>query len=414
MKVLIIGAGGREHALGWKIAQSPAVNRLYFAPGNAGTGEMGVNVPIAVTNIPELCQFAVEKAIDLTIVGPEEPLCLGIVDAFENAGLKIFGPNQKCAQFESSKDFTKAFLTKHHIHTAAYQTYTDYDEAIAGLKKMNYPIVIKADGLALGKGVVIAESEKVARETIDSMMRQACFGQAGSTIVIEEFLNGPEISLLCFVSHNRIIPMDLARDYKKALDGDLGLNTGGVGCFSPVHIDDALQNKIQTVCKQIEDGLNADGFDYTGILFIGFIIQEGKPYVLEFNVRFGDPETEVLLPRLESDLYLILQKAIDGQLKSENIQWSDEATVAVILTSQGYPETYLTNGSIELPEEQIEKTLLFHNGTIKEDNIIKNIGGRVLTAVGMGQTKAQARQLAYQLVAQIKCDQLRYRQDIAL
>ena len=413
MKVLLIGSGGREHALGWKLDQSPHVNELYFAPGNAGTSFLGTNVAINALEIDQLVAFAKAEKIDLTVVGPEDPLCAGIVDVFEAEGLKIFGPNAECAQFEASKDYTKAFLQKHNIPTAAYHTYTEYDAAVASLADVSYPIVLKADGLALGKGVVIAENYEHAKETLNLMMNQAQFGDAGTTVVIEEFLDGPEVSLLCMVSHNRVIPMDLARDYKKAFDGDQGLNTGGVGCFSPVPVGDTVSDEIKAIAQQIENGLEADGYDFTGILFVGFIIQVGKPYVLEFNVRFGDPETEVLLPRLNSDLYAILTKAIDDTLDNDDLVWSNEAAVGVILTSKGYPEDYEKGHAIQVPQGTPLNTILFHNGTAFVDDALVNMGGRVLTSVGLGDTQANARLLAYDLVGRIESDILTYRTDIA-
>ncbi|MBG9988567.1 phosphoribosylamine--glycine ligase [Aerococcaceae bacterium DSM 111176] len=413
MKVLIIGSGGREHALGWKLDQSPQVDELFFAPGNAGTSFLGTNVLINAMEIDQLVEFAKSEAIDLTVVGPEDPLCAGIVERFEEEGLKIFGPNLECSQFESSKDFTKKFLQRHEIPTAAYNTYTDYDSAVKGLGEVSYPIVIKADGLALGKGVVIVSDYDHGVQTLDEMMNQAQFGEAGATVVIEEFLDGPELSLLCIVSHNRVIPLDLARDYKKAYDGDQGLNTGGVGCFSPVPIPDDVEQSINEINKMIEQGLIEDGFDFTGILFVGFIIQDGKPYVLEFNVRFGDPETEVLMPRLESDLFDILNKAIDDTLIDEDLIWSNDKAVGVILTSIGYPAEYEQGHAIKLPVANPVGTILFHNGTAFDGDNLVNAGGRVLTAVGLGKTQEEARLLAYQLVGRIESDNLTYRTDIA-
>lgn len=413
MKVLIIGSGGREHALGWKLDQSPQVDELFFAPGNAGTSFLGTNVLINAMEIDQLVEFAKSEAIDLTVVGPEDPLCAGIVERFEEEGLKIFGPNLECSQFESSKDFTKKFLQRHEIPTAAYNTYTDYDSAVKGLKEVSYPIVIKADGLALGKGVVIVSDYDHGVQTLDEMMNQAQFGEAGATVVIEEFLDGPELSLLCIVSHNRVIPLDLARDYKKAYDGDQGLNTGGVGCFSPVPIPDDVEQSINEINKMIEQGLIEDGFDFTGILFVGFIIQDGKPYVLEFNVRFGDPETEVLMPRLESDLFDILNKAIDDTLIDEDLSWSNNKAVAVILTSKGYPAEFEKGHAINLPVANPVGTILFHNGTAFDKEDLVNAGGRVLTAVGLGKTQEEARLKAYQLVGRIESDNLTYRTDIA-
>lgn len=413
MKILIIGNGGREHALAWKVSQSPQVEEVFVAKGNAGIASIATQVEIEPTDIPSLVAFAQERAIDLTIVGPEEPLCLGVVDAFEAAGLVIFGPNRHCAQFEGSKDFTKQFLVRHQIPTATYETVTSYEEGIRVTESLSLPIVLKADGLALGKGVVIAQTREEVKETLDSMMNHHQFGAAGHQVVIEEYLTGEEISLLCLVSHNKLFPLDMAHDYKKAEEGDQGLNTGGLGGYSPANsLATDLHQGIQTLLAQIEYGLESEGFDFTGVLFVGLMVDHHQPKVLEFNVRFGDPETQVLLPRLESDLVELIQKAIANNLNEHDLQWSPQHSVGVVLHSKGYPQTFDKNHPIELPPSIASDQLLFHNGTEKIEDTIVNIGGRVLTAVGLGSSRAMARERAYELVKQIKSSNLSYRQDI--
>lgn len=413
MKILIIGNGGREHALAWKVSQSPQVEEVFVAKGNAGIASIATQVEIEPTDIPALVAFAQERAIDLTIVGPEEPLCLGVVDAFEAAGLVIFGPNRHCARFEGSKDFTKQFLVRHQIPTATYETVTSYEEGIRVSESLSLPIVLKADGLALGKGVVIAQTREEVKETLDSMMNHHQFGAAGHQVVIEEYLTGEEISLLCLVSHNKLFPLDMAHDYKKAEEGDQGLNTGGLGGYSPANsLATDLHQGIQTLLAQIEYGLESEGFDFTGVLFVGLMVDHHQPKVLEFNVRFGDPETQVLLPRLESDLVELIQKAIANNLNEHDLQWSPQHSVGVVLHSKGYPQTFDKNHPIELPPSIASDQLLFHNGTEKIEDTIVNIGGRVLTAVGLGSSRAMARERAYELVKQIKSSNLSCRQDI--
>lgn len=413
MKILIIGNGGREHALAWKVAQSPQVTEVFVAKGNAGIASIATQVEIEPTDIPALVAFAQERAIDLTIVGPEEPLCLGVVDAFEAAGLVIFGPNRRCAQFEGSKDFTKQFLVRHQIPTATYETVTSYEEGIRVTESLSLPIVLKADGLALGKGVVIAQTREEVKETLDSMMNHHQFGAAGHQVVIEEYLTGEEISLLCLVSHNKLFPLEMARDYKKAEEGDQGLNTGGLGGYSPANsLSTDLHQRIQIILAQIEYGLESEGFDFTGVLFVGLMVEHHQPKVLEFNVRFGDPETQVLLPRLESDLVELIQKALANNLNEHDLQWSSQHSVGVVLHSKGYPQTFEKNHPIELPPSIASDQLLFHNGTGKIEDTIVNVGGRVLTAVGLGSSRTIARERAYELVKQIKSSNLSYRQDI--
>lgn len=414
MNILVIGSGGREHALAWKLAGSKDAGEVFVAPGNGGTAKDFTNVDIGVMDFDGLVNFSKENDIGLVVVGPEDPLDAGIVDRFTQEGIKIFGPNQACAEFESSKDFTKKFLNKHSVPTAESFTTSDYDEAMKNLSRFDYPLVIKADGLFQGKGVVIAEDYQVAQKTLEDMLQKDIYGESGGRVVIEEFLKGDEQSLLCFVSNNKIIPMDTARDYKKAYDGDLGLNTGGVGVYSPSkQASEKLSKNMEEVLKKIEDGLNEDGYDFNGILFIGFMIEDDIPKVLEFNVRFGDPETEVLMPRLESDLLEVILKALDGSLEKEDLKWSNKACVGVVLYSDGYPGAYDKNYLITgLDKDLDENQIIFHNGTkLVNDEFFTN-GGRVLTCVAMADTIEEARKGAYDLVDDIQCLSLKYRRDI--
>ncbi|MER2094878.1 MAG: phosphoribosylamine--glycine ligase [Aerococcus urinaeequi] len=415
MKILIIGAGGREHAIAWKLAQSNRPVDIFLAPGNAGTASEYTNVPIDVMDFDRLLEFALTEAIELVIVGPEDPLCAGIVDVFIDAGIAVFGPDKMSAQLEASKDLTKQFLNKYQIPTANSFTTADFDQAKDYINQADLPIVIKADGLCKGKGVVICHSLEEAEATLKDMLLDQSFGDSASQVVIEDYLDGYEQSLLCFVSNNQLVPMETAQDYKKAFDGDLGPNTGGVGVYSlpktPETTDPALDAQIKAILGQIERGLIAEKFSFYGILFIGFMIQDGQAKVLEFNVRFGDPETEVLLPRLESDLLTVFEKTLAGTLKPTDLIWSKQAAVGVVLYSKGYPSSYDNHVAIEsLPEN----ALIFHNGTTTDEagQLITN-GGRVLTPVALADDIQSARQAAYKHVGQIRGASLTYRTDIA-
>lgn len=415
MKILIIGAGGREHAIAWKLAQSDRPVDIFLAPGNAGTASEYTNVPIDVMDFDRLLDFAVTEPIDLVIVGPEDPLCAGIVDVFKDVGIAVFGPDKISAQLEASKDLTKQFLNKYQIPTANSFTTADFDQAKDYINQADLPIVIKADGLCKGKGVVICHSLEEAEATLKDMLLDQSFGDSASQVVIEDYLDGYEQSLLCFVSNNQLVPMETAQDYKKAFDGDLGPNTGGVGVYSlpktPETTDPALDAQIKAILGQIERGLIAEKFSFYGILFIGFMIQDGQAKVLEFNVRFGDPETEVLLPRLESDLLTVFEKTLAGTLKPTDLIWSKQAAVGVVLYSKGYPGFYDNHVAIEsLPEN----ALIFHNGTTTDEagQLITN-GGRVLTPVALADDIQSARQAAYKHVGQIRGASLTYRTDIA-
>ena len=413
MKVLIIGSGGREHALCWKIGKSKKISNIFCAPGNGGTQQIAENIDIAPNDIDELLKFALDKSIDLTIVGPEDPLAKGIVDRFEEKGLRIFGVNRESAQLESSKIYAKGFMEKHGIPTAKYRRYHDIEEAIEGLNQFRYPLVIKADGLCLGKGVVICETREMALKTLQAMMEDRIFGAAGENIIIEEFLEGVEASLLCFVSRGRLIPMESARDYKQIYEGDKGPNTGGVGCFSPnEHFDEGLEAIIEDeILSRIEIGLQQEGLDYSGVLFIGLMLTEQGPKVLEFNVRFGDPETQVLIPRLEGDLVNIIQKTLDGNLKRDDLNWTDKVCLTVVATSKvirGYEKGKEIDGLDELGRDII----VFHNGTKLKNGKLYTDGGRVISITTLGKSLQEARNNIYDKVDGIHFDGIYFRRDI--
>ena len=414
MKVLVIGSGGREHALCWKIAQSKLVSKIYCAPGNGGTGEIAENVNIKANEIDKLLDFALNNKIDLTIVGPEDPLVLGIVDKFEENGLKIFGPNKKCSKLEGSKDFAKGFMEKYDISTAKYRTFTEYEEAINGLNEFEFPLVIKADGLCLGKGVVICNTKEEAKKTLKEILKDKIFGNEGNKVVIEEFLDGIEASLLCFVTNGEIIPLESAKDYKKIYDGDLGLNTGGVGCYSPspLFTEHLKENIKSDVLKKISYGLEKENLDFKGILFIGFMITNGEPKVLEFNVRFGDPETEVIIPRLKSDIVDLFLKVIDGTLGERDLYWDEKSCLTVVLTSKGYPVAYEKGYEISGLNNLEESIIVFHNGTKYNDDKLITNGGRVLSITSLGENLASARENIYKNINKVKFDGICYRNDI--
>jgi phosphoribosylamine--glycine ligase len=415
MKVLVIGSGGREHVLTWKISQSPRVEKIYAAPGNGGIAELAECVNLSVEDIDGCLAFAKDHQIDLTVVGPEVPLVLGMVDAFEKEGLRVFGPNKFCAQFEGSKAFTKEFLFRHHIPTAAYKEYTDFDEIIKDLGIYGYPMVIKADGLAAGKGVVIPENEADAREAMEMIMKRREFGEAGDKVVIEEFLTGQEASMLCFVDGKTIVPMESAQDYKRAYDNDEGLNTGGMGTYSPnvLFADATLNQRIRDeILDPIINGFIKDGMDFKGILFIGLMIDKGVPKVLEFNVRFGDPEAQSVLMRMESDLLDIMEAVIDQKLSDCEIKWSNQEAVCVVMASGGYPGSY-EKGKVITGIDEVTGCVVFHAGTKLEDGKLLTSGGRVLCVTALGETRDQARTTVYENIKKIHFDGAQYRSDIA-
>lgn len=432
MKILIVGGGGREHAIAWKLAQSPKIDKIYCAPGNAGIAEIAQCVALKAEDVAGICSFAEENKIDLTVIGPEVPLSLGIVDALAEKGLKAFGPNRKCAQLESSKSFTKAFLSRHNIPTAGYREFTDVDELKKAAGVFGYPMVIKADGLAAGKGVVIAEDEAAAMKAVDEIMGEKIFGAAGDKIVVEEYMTGIEASMLCFVDGKTIVPMESAQDYKRIFDGDKGPNTGGMGTYSPSLVfNDKLERRIrERILEPTIKGFQKDGLDFKGVLFIGLMITDEGPKVLEFNNRFGDPETQSVLPRMKTDLLDVMHAVVEERLAEQAIEWSDKKAVCVVMASGGYPGSYEKGKPITGLESVDDDILVFHSGTklVKNkgslsaesmagsapDNIIVTDGGRVLGVTALGSTHEEAREKAYKNAARISFEGAQYRKDIGL
>jgi phosphoribosylamine--glycine ligase len=417
MRILVIGSGGREHALTWKLRQSPHADQIFCAPGNAGTGEIAENVAIPVSDLMALVRFAKENRVDLTVVGPDDPLAAGIVDLFTGEKLRAFGPDKSAARIESSKIFAKELMRAQKIPTAKARTFSNSSEALDYCERLRFPIVIKADGLALGKGVVIAADAVTARSAIDDMMNQARFGDAGRRIIIEEFLHGTECSLHALVDGKNYLLLESARDHKRALDGDQGPNTGGMGAFSPANNwNSKLQSRFDTeIMKPLLRGLIQEGVTFRGLLYPGLIITNDGPRVLEFNCRFGDPETQVLLPRMKSDLLPLLETTIDGTLDQAAIGWDPRAAVTVVLASAGYPGKYETGKSISGLDDaaKLENVRIFHAGT-KRDGAVKTAGGRVLAITALGSTMEAARVRAYEAVSRIHFEGCHYRRDIAL
>jgi len=418
MNVLIVGGGGREHALAWKAAQSNQVETVYVAPGNAGTAlENKIqNVAVAAEDIDGLLEFARSNEIALTIVGPEAPLVAGIVDTFNAAGLKIFGPSKGAAQLEGSKAFTKDFLARHHIPTAAYGNFTDEDDAIAYVRQQGAPIVIKADGLAAGKGVILAQTEDEAIDAIKDMLSGNKFGDAGARVVVEEFLTGEEASFICMVDGNNILPMASSQDHKARDNGDKGPNTGGMGAYSPApvvtqNIHDRIMNEV---IRPTVDGMAAEGNDYTGFLYAGIMVAEdGTPKVLEYNVRFGDPETQPIMMRLNSDLVDLCLQALDHNLDNTSAIWDARTSLGVVLAAGGYPDSYNKGDVISgLDGTETESTKVFHAGTAEKDGKVVTSGGRVLCACALGNSVTEAQQKAYEVVKKINWDKAYYRTDI--
>lgn len=418
MNVLVIGSGGREHALAWKAAQSADVETVFVAPGNAGTAtETKVkNADIGVTDIDALITFAKDNNIGLTIVGPEAPLVIGIVDKFQAAGLRIFGPTASAAQLEGSKAFTKDFLARHNIPTGSYGNFTDVDEAIAYIKKEGAPIVIKADGLAAGKGVILAQTNDEAIEAVKDMLSGNAFGDAGARVVIEEFLTGEEASFICMVDGEHVLPMATSQDHKARDNGDLGPNTGGMGAYSPApvvtpEIHDRIMNEV--IWPTIK-GMAAEGNTYTGFLYAGVMVAEdGTPNMLEYNVRFGDPETQPIMMRLQSDIVALCNAAIDRKLDQVTAQWDQRTALGVVLAAGGYPADYNSGDAINgLDTNTKTDRKTFHAGTAEKDGKIVTAGGRVLCAVALGESVSEAQTKAYELVDEISWDKVYYRTDI--
>ena len=418
MKVLIIGSGGREHALGWKVAQSPLVSQIFVAPGNAGTAlETKLqNIDIAVTDIKGLVTFAKQQAIDLTIVGPEAPLVIGVVDAFRQEGLAIFGPTQAAAQLEGSKAFTKDFLARHKIPTAEYQNFTEIEPAIAYLREKGAPIVIKADGLAAGKGVIVAMTLKEAEDAVRDMLAGNIFGEAGHRVVIEEFLDGEEASFIVMVDGKNVEPMATSQDHKRVGDHDTGLNTGGMGAYSPAPVvTSAIFNRVmEQIIYPTVKGMASEGNTYTGFLYAGLMIdQQGNPKVIEFNCRFGDPETQPIMMRLQSDLVELCLAAVNGKLDSIQSKWDPRPALGVVMAANGYPGKYTTHDEIHgLPLNSTPDSKVFHAGTVLENGKVYTHGGRVLCVTALGNSVLQAQQHAYALLKPIHWHGCFYRHDI--
>lgn len=413
MKVLVIGSGGREHALVWKLRQSPRVSAVFCAPGNGGIADLATCVPIKISEHDALVAFARAEDIALTVVGPDDALAAGIVDRFESEGLRIFGVNQSSARLESSKVFAKEFMLRHNIPAAASGQFSDANSARAFAAKMNTPIVVKASGLALGKGVIIAETHAEAETAIREIMDERKFGDAGAEVVIEEFLEGEECSIHALVDGSSYLLFPSAQDHKRALDGDKGLNTGGMGTFSPADkvLPPELAQRVRTeVLDRFIVGVKADGLDFRGMLFPGLMVTKDGPKVLEFNCRFGDPETQVLLTRLESDLVELLEATIDRRLANIVPKWSTDSAVCVILASGGYPEAYASGKEISGLADA--KATVFHAGTKRDGNRVVTAGGRVLGVTALAPTLAEARDRAYTAASCIKFDGVQFRTDI--
>ncbi|MNK45195.1 Phosphoribosylamine--glycine ligase [compost metagenome] len=416
MDILVIGGGGREHAICWALAKSPKAGTIYCAPGNAGIGEVAEIVPIQVSEFDRLTAFAQEKQVGLVVVGPDDPLADGIVDAFEAKNIPVFGPRKNAAHIEGSKTFMKDLLRKYNIPTAAYEKFDNYEAALEYLRSQPVPIVIKADGLAAGKGVTVAFTREEAEKALADIMVSKVFGTAGSQVVIEEFMTGQEMSILAFVDGETVRPMSAAQDHKQVYDGDKGPNTGGMGTYSPLpHIADSIiEEAIETIIKPTAKAMVSEGRSFRGVLFAGLMITpDGKPKTIEFNARFGDPETQVVLPRLKSDLLEIFLAAVNGTLDQVEIEWSDEAAVCVVLASPGYPASY-PKGLVISGLEQVQNALVFHAGTAKNaDGEWVTNGGRVLGVVGLGRDIAEARNKAYAEAERIAFEGKHYRTDIA-
>lgn len=417
MKVLVVGSGGREHAIVTKLLENKNITKMYCANGNGGISELVECVPIAPTDIEGVVKFAKENQIDFTFVGMDDPLVMGIVDLFEKEGLRVFGPNKEAAQLEGSKAFSKGLMKKYGIPTAAYETFDNIEKALEYVQNLTPPIVIKADGLALGKGVVIAQSIEEAKTAIKEMMLDKKFGNSGSTVVIEEFLDGEEFTILSFCDGKTVRPMVSSKDHKKAYDGDKGPNTGGMGTISPVscYTEEVAEKCMEEIFIPTVNALNSEGITYKGIIYFGLILTKDGPKVIEYNCRFGDPEAQVVLPRLKSDLFEIAGACIDGTLDNMDIQWSDEAYTCVILASGGYPGSY-EKGKEIFGLDNIDKntTTVFHAGSKKQDGKFYTNGGRVLGVTSKGRDLNEARQTAYENVAKISFEGMEFRTDIGL
>jgi len=412
MRVLIVGGGGREHALAWKVAQSPRLTELFVAPGNAGTAPHNVEIPTDDT--AGLVGFAQQQHIDLVIIGPEVPLAAGLSDALGDAGFKVFGPSQAAAEIESSKAFSKEFMVRHRIPTARFAVFTEHEAAREHLATVDYPVVIKASGLAAGKGVVIPATVDEAATALRAIMLGHEFGEAGDEVVIEERLSGEEVSLLCFSDGLTVMAMPPAQDHKRLLDGDRGPNTGGMGAYAPAPIcpPELAEEFARTVLQRTIDGLRAEGRPFTGVLYAGLMLTPDGPRVLEFNCRFGDPETQVLLPLLESDLLTIAEACVDGCLAATEVKWNSGAATSVMVASAGYPGKYTTGCVISGLDSSFENSVVFHSGTKRVADETVTAGGRVLAVTGWGASIEESLQHAYEPIAAIEFEGMQFRSDI--
>jgi phosphoribosylamine--glycine ligase len=415
MKVLVIGSGGREHALAWKITENKEVSRIYVAPGNAGTATSPNMTNVAITDIDGLVQFAKDENIDVTIVGPEAPLSQGVVDKFQAAGLKIFGPTQAAAQLESSKDFSKAFMIRYHIPTAAYETFSDAKPAHEYIDQQGAPIVIKADGLAAGKGVVVAITNQEAHDAVDMMLGGNKFGGAGARVVIEEFLTGEEASFMVMVDGTNILPLATSQDHKRLLDGDQGPNTGGMGAYSPAPVvtPEIHAKAMREIIRPTVEGMAKDGIPFTGFLYAGLMISpDGDIKTLEFNCRMGDPETQPIFMRLKSDLLTLVLHAVNGTLDQAETEWDRRFALGVVMASANYPATPKLGDEITGLDKQLEGAYVFHAGTKLVNGKVVTSGGRVLCVTALGETVKFAQQQAYKMLADIEFDGAQHRTDI--
>lgn len=418
MNVLLIGSGGREHALVWKLLQSPKIDRLYCAPGNAGIAEDAICVPIGAMEFDKLVEFAKNNSIDLTVVGMDDPLVGGIVDAFEAEGLKIFGPRKNAAIIEGSKAFSKALMKKYNIPTAAYEVFDDYDKAVRYVRDQDMPIVIKADGLALGKGVIICNNLAEALKALEDIMVDKKFGTSGNKVVIEEFLTGQEVSVLSFCDGKTVKPMVSAQDHKRALDGDKGLNTGGMGTFAPsrIYTEELADYCMKNIFQPTVDAMAKEGREFKGVLYFGLMLTEKGMKVIEYNARFGDPEAQVVLPLLKTDLIDIMEHCVDGTLDNIDIEWSTNAAVCVILASGGYPEKYEKGYEITGLDyvKGKDDLIAFHAGTAKKDDKFVTNGGRVIGITGIGRNLEEAIVKAYKGVLLVDFKDKHFRTDIGV
>ena len=416
MRVLVIGSGGREHALVWKIKQSPKVEKIFCAPGNAGTSEFADNIPIAADDIEGLLQFAMKKEIELTVVGPEQPLVMGIVDRFEVKGLRIFGPSASAAELEGSKSFSKDIMQKYGLPTAEYKIFTSAESATKYIQAKNCPLVVKADGLAAGKGVLLCRSSREALVAVDTIMRQRLFGEAGDQIVVEEFLEGQEISVLAFSDGQTVLLMDSAQDHKAVYDGDIGPNTGGMGAYSPAPVfTELMRQKVRDkIMLPMVRAMQQEGRTYKGILYAGLMLTKTGPQILEFNARFGDPETQPLMVRMETDIVPLFEACIDGTLGQCQVNWKNKSSVCVVMTAEGYPGTY-QKGEIISGLQNANSTpevVVFHAGTKEQDGKVLTNGGRVLGVTATGANTESAIQRAYDAVGKVNWRGVHYRKDI--